>query len=83
MTMAPRVLDEDQPARDVKDAFQQFAPDGFATIVQDPRGRVGRLPERQVWKGMPIIEQDAFANDTFPAATARWVKVKAAGKTGL
>jgi hypothetical protein len=40
----------------VKDAFQQFAPDGFATIVDDQHGRGGRSPDRQVWKGMPILE---------------------------
>ena len=56
MTIAPMVLDQDQPSADVKDAFQQFAPDGFATIVEDHRGRGGRLPERQIWKGMPILE---------------------------
>jgi hypothetical protein len=56
MTMAPMVLDQDQPSRDVKDAFQQFAPDGFATIVMDPHGRGGRMPERQVWKEMPVLE---------------------------
>jgi hypothetical protein len=56
MTIAPMVLDQDQPSPDVKDAFQQFAPDGFATIVDDLYRRGGRLPERQVWKGMPILE---------------------------
>ncbi len=56
MTMAPMVLNEDQPSPDVKDAFQQFAPDGFATIVMDLHGLGGRLPAPQVWKGMPIIE---------------------------
>ena len=61
MTMAPMVLDQDQPSPDVKDAFQQFSPDGFATIVEDMHGRGGRPPEPQVWKGMPIIE---LLNDT-------------------
>ena len=56
MTIAPMVLDQDQPSPDVKDAFQQFAPDGFATIVDDQHGRGGRSPDRQVWKGMPILE---------------------------
>ena len=56
MTIAPMVLDQDQPSPDVKDAFQQFAPDGFATIVDDMHRRGGRLPDRQIWKGMPIIE---------------------------
>jgi hypothetical protein len=61
MTIAPMVLDQDQPSPDVKDAFQQFAPDGFATIVDDLHRRGGRLPERQIWKGMPILE---LLNDT-------------------
>jgi hypothetical protein len=56
MTIAPMVLDQDQPSPDVKEAFQQFAPDGFATIVDDLHHRGGRLPDRQVWKGMPILE---------------------------
>ena len=56
MTIAPMVLDQDQPSPDVKDAFQQFAPDGFATIVDDQHSRGGRLPDRQIWKGMPILE---------------------------
>ena len=56
MTIAPMVLDQDQPSPDVKDAFQQFSPDGFATIVDDMHHRGGRLPERQIWKGMPILE---------------------------
>ena len=56
MTIAPMVLDQDQPSPDVKDAFQQFAPDGFATIVDDQHGGGGKYPARQVWKGMPIME---------------------------
>jgi hypothetical protein len=56
MTIAPMVLDWDQPSPDVKDAFRQFAPDGFATIVYDMHGTGGKPPEPQVWKGMPVIE---------------------------
>ena len=56
MTMAPMVLDWDQPSSDVKDAFRQFSPDGFATIVMDLHGTGGKLPEPQVWKGMPVLE---------------------------
>ncbi len=61
MTMAPMVLDRDQPTAEVKDAFQQFAPDGFATIIADVAGGRGRYPAPQVWKGMPILE---LYNDT-------------------
>ena len=35
MTIAPMVLDWDQPSPEVKDAFRKFSPDGFATIVMD------------------------------------------------
>lgn len=61
MTIAPMVLDQNEPSPEVKDAFQQFAPEGFATIVDDQHGQGGRLPSRQIWKGMPILE---LLNDT-------------------
>jgi hypothetical protein len=56
MTIAPMVLDWDQPSAAVKDAFQKFSPDGLATIVLDMHGTGGKLPEPQVWKGMPVTE---------------------------
>ncbi len=56
MSLSPMVLDWDQPTPAVKDAFSRFSPDGFATIVMDLHGTGGRLPEPQVWKGMPITE---------------------------
>jgi hypothetical protein len=56
MTMAPMVLDWDQPSDAVKDAFVQFAPDGFATIVMDLHGTGGRHPQPHVWKGMPVLQ---------------------------
>jgi hypothetical protein len=55
------VLDRDQPTPAVKDAFQQFAPDGYATIVADVLGARGNYPTPQVWKEMPIME---LLNDT-------------------
>jgi hypothetical protein len=61
MDIAPMVLDRDQPSSDVKDAFQQFAPSGYATIVADVNGGRGTYPAPQVWKGMPILE---LLNDT-------------------
>ncbi|MEO5802715.1 MAG: GxGYxYP domain-containing protein [Verrucomicrobiota bacterium] len=61
MTIAPMVLDRDQPSPEVKDAFQKFAPDGYATIVADVHGARGTYPAPQVWKGMPILE---LFNDT-------------------
>src|SRR4029077_4578230 len=61
MSIAPMVLDRDQPSPDVKDAFQQFAPAGYATIVADVLGGRGVYPEPQVWRGMPVLE---LFNDT-------------------
>lgn len=71
MTIAPMVLDWDQPTAAVKDAFAQFAPDGFATIVMDLHGKGGRPPKPHVWKGMPVTEllNDA-CNFAGPDATA-------------
>ncbi len=54
MTISPMVLDWDQPTSAVKDAFTQFSPDGFATIVMDLHDTGGTSPEPQVWKGMPV-----------------------------
>lgn len=56
MDIAPMVLDWDQPSPDVKDAFRQFSPSGFATIVMDLHDKGGRTPDPQVWKGMPVTE---------------------------
>ena len=67
MDIAPMVLDWDQPSPDVKDAFQKFAPGGFATIVMDLHGTGGKLPEPHVWKGMPVVE---LINDTCNFASA-------------
>ncbi len=61
MTIAPMVLDWDQPTPAVKDAFTQFAPDGYATIVMDLHGTGGTTPQPHVWKGMPVTE---LINDT-------------------
>ena len=79
MTIAPMVLDRDEPSPDVKDAFQNFAPDGFATIVADVLGRRGNFPKPQVWKGMPILEliNDACNSKTpaeIASAMARVIK---------
>ena len=61
MSIAPMVLDQHQPSPEVKDAFQQFAPDGYASIVNTVLGGRADYPPPQVWKGMPIIE---LLNDT-------------------
>ena len=67
MDIAPMVLDWDQPSPDVKNAFRQFSPSGFATIVMDLHGTGGKLPEPQVWKDMPVME---LINDTCNFASA-------------
>jgi hypothetical protein len=56
MTIAPMVLDWDEPTPAVKDAFARFAPDGFATIVMDLHGKGGKPPKPHVWKGMAVTE---------------------------
>lgn len=54
MTMAPMVLDWDEPSDLAKDNFVQFSPDGLSIIVIDYHGNGGRDPEPHVWKGMPV-----------------------------
>lgn len=54
MSISPMVLDWDQPTPAVKDAFTQFSPDGYATIIMDLHGTGGAAPYPHVWKGMPI-----------------------------
>ncbi len=61
MTIAPMVLDWDEPSPEVKDAFRQFAPDGFATIVMDLHNQGGNNPPPHLWRGMPVTE---LINDT-------------------
>lgn len=68
MTMAPMVLDWDKPTPAVKDAFREFAPDGFATIVLDMHGNGGTVPRPHVWKGMPVTE---LLNDTCNFTSAK------------
>ena len=71
MTMAPMVLDWDEPTPAVKDAFTQFAPGGFATIVLDMHNNGGKAPEPHVWKGMPVTELlNHTCNFTSPKQTA-------------
>ena len=88
MDLAPMVLDWDQPTPDVKDAFREFSPSGFATIVMDMHGNGGKLPTPHVWNGMPVIE---LINDTcnFTSteqtanAMAHAVKVRGGKKPGF
>jgi len=82
MSIAPMVLDTDQPSAAVKDAFTEFAPDGFATIVIDTHGTGGKLPEPQVWNGMPVMEliNDA-CNFVSVEQTAQAMNARLAAKT--
>lgn len=72
MTISPMVLDWDEPTPAVKDAFREFSPDGFATIVMDLHGHGGKGPEPQVWKGMPVTNlNNSTCNFSSPEETAR------------
>ena len=55
MSIAPMVIDFDEPTAGVKNAFAQFAPDGFGSHVWDVHNKGGKSPRPQVWKGMPIL----------------------------
>ena len=70
MTIAPMVLDWDQPTPAVKDAFSQFSPDGYSTIVTDFHGKPFTPPTPQVWKGMPILNLSGYPDSDNPKASA-------------
>jgi len=71
MTIAPMVLDWDEPSAQVKDAFREFAPDGLATIVMDLHKTGGKAPRPHVWKGMPVTELiNSACNFAGPETTA-------------
>ncbi len=56
ISIAPMVLDWDEPTAQVKDAFARFSPDGYSTIVADFHAQAGKFPKPHVWKGMPVTE---------------------------
>ncbi len=71
MTIAPMVLDWDQPTAEVKNAFTQFSPDGYATIVMDLHQTGGHGPEPHVWQGMPVTNLiNSTCNYASPEQTA-------------
>jgi hypothetical protein len=82
MTIAPMVLDWDQPTPEVKDAFQQFAPDGYATIIWDMHTASGRPVAPQIWKGMPILELINDANEAPSAEKTADVMAEAVATRG-
>jgi hypothetical protein len=76
MTIAPMVLDWDEPSAEVKDAFARFSPDGFATIVMDLHQTGGQGPKPHLWKGMPVTNLiNSTCNYSSPEQTAlRWLR---------
>ena len=71
MTISGMVLDWDEPTPDVKDAFAQFSPDGFATIVMDMHDGKGKHPKPHLWKGMPVMQLYNNADVPNPEASAQ------------
>ena len=87
MSIAAMVLDWDQPTGAVKDAFSQFAPDGYATIVMDLHGKAFQAPTPQVWKGMPVMNLCGYPDSDNAKASAdaiaALVKGRPAGTPGF
>jgi len=86
MSLAPMVLDTDQPTDAVKDAFVQFAPDGFSEIVIDFHKTGGHEPQTHLWKGMPVTQlHNGFchegANFTTPKEEAVYFASRLAART--
>lgn len=72
MSISPMVLDWDEPTAAVKDAFTQFSPDGFSTIVIDFHNSGGTAPEPHVWNDMPVMELiNSACNFSTPQQTAK------------
>lgn len=67
LEFAPMVLDWVAPSAAVKDAFVQFAPAGFGSMVWDFHTNTGHGPVPHVWKGMPVLNLLNEANE-FPGA---------------
>ena len=64
ITIAPMVIDFDQPTPAAKDVYSEFASDGMACVIDDTHSGLGKPPAPQVWKGMPVMEMinDASAS---------------------
>ncbi|HIJ65123.1 MAG TPA: hypothetical protein HPP77_04160, partial [Candidatus Hydrogenedentes bacterium] len=75
MSIAVMVLDWEQPSARVKNAYAQFAPDGYGTQLYDYHYAGGNSVAPHVWKGMPITN---FFNDvchfTSPQAAAHTMR---------
>lgn len=67
LDLAPMVLDWELPSAAVKDAFRQFAPAGYGTMLWDMHANVGPQLQPHVWKGMPVLTLLNEANE-FPGA---------------
>ncbi len=87
MSIAAMVLDWDQPTSAVKDAFAQFAPDGYSTIVMNLHGMPSQPPTPQVWKGMPVMNlcgyPDSDSAQTTADALAALLESRPAGTPGF
>lgn len=57
MTIAPMVTDTDQPSTEVKNAFAQFATEGYGALVWDPNhhSSMASLVTPRVWNGMMVF----------------------------
>ena len=69
-SIAAMVLDWDQPTSAVKDAFTQFAPDGYSTIVMNLHGEPFQAPTPHVWKGMPVMNLSGYPDSDSAETTA-------------
>lgn len=73
-SVAPMVLDWSAPSAAVKNAYRQFAPDGFGSMVWDMHASVGDPVQPHVWEGMPVLELINDANEfPGPEKTARLI----------
>lgn len=78
MSIAPMVLDIALPTPAVKDAYRRFAPDGYATIIQDRYHDMKCLEVGEhLWKGMPVINlyNDAFTFNGYEAGAQIFSRV--------
>lgn len=81
-SIAAMVLDWTAPSDAVKNAFRQFAPNGYGTIVWDMHSSSGSPVKPQVWKGMPIIELINDANEFPGVEKTADIVAKAISKRG-
>lgn len=69
LDLAPMVLDWRSPSAAVKDAFREFAPAGFGSMVWDMHTNTGDPVTPHVWRGLTVLRLRNEANE-FPGAAA-------------